>query len=180
MKTTARPFPTKLKVALAALVLVGAAAGLWFHFHGAHAAHEPGAHDHSAHAAHDQGAPAATALSLDDGKRWATDQPLRTGMLRIREAVEPVLQAHGQGRVSPEAAKALATSIQENVNYLFANCKLPPKADATLHVLITDLLSGAGRLVEKPGSPEGVALLAGALHKYPEYFDHPGWKPRLP
>jgi hypothetical protein len=32
MKTTARPFPTKLKVAFAALVLVGAAAGLWFHF----------------------------------------------------------------------------------------------------------------------------------------------------
>lgn len=133
------------------------------------------AHNHSE--VHDHAQSDATALALDNGKRWETDQPLRTGMERIRDAASPVLAAHARGSVTPDEAKGLSASIQENVNYLMQNCKLEPKADAALHVLITDLLMGAGLLVENPQSKEGATLIVDALRHYPEYFNDPGWTP---
>ena len=147
------------------LLVAGVGVGLWSHFHHAHTA----GHNH----ADQEGA----ALSLNDGKRWAADLPLRTGMQRIRDAVEPVVLAQAKGRIAAPDTERLAAAIQENVNYLFANCKLPPKADATLHVLITDMLSASGMLKEDPNSRAGSALLVEALRKYPIYFDHAEWKP---
>jgi hypothetical protein len=164
MITTAHRISPKFWFALVALVLAVLAAAGWFHFHGAHATHHHDAHGTSA-------------LSLNEGRRWETDLPLRTGMQRIRDAVEPVLQARATGPITRDAAKTLAASIQENVNYLIENCKLAPQADATLHVLITELLTAAALLAENPGSLDAVSQLRDALKKYPEYFDHPGWKP---
>lgn len=147
-----------------ALLLAGAAVAGWLHFHGGH-----GTHHHE-----EQG---TTALSLNAGRRWATDAPLRAGMQGIRDAVSPVLTAHADKKLTPEAARALAGAVQGQVNDLFANCKLPPKADAALHVILTHLLSGTAQLAGNPASAEGARLLAQALQQYPEYFEHPGWSP---
>ena len=76
--------------------------------------------------------------------------------------------------MTPGQAKALLAAIQENVNYLIANCKLPPKADATLHVLIGDLLSGASLLMENPASADGIARITSALRRYPHEFSPTG------
>lgn len=170
MNSSSRKRPRILWYAGSSVVLAGLAVGFWSHFQHAHSA----AHDHS-HGGHD--AHPVAALSLDDGKRWETDQALRTGMERIRAAAAPVLAAHAGGQVSPEQAKAMADAIQESVIHMVANCKLTPKADATLHVFITDLMSGAGLLAANPSSREAVALISEALRRYPEYFDHPGWVP---
>jgi hypothetical protein len=116
-------------------------------------------------------------LALHDGKRWATDESLRIGMQRIRDAVAPALARQDQARLHPEQAKALADAMQENVTFLIQNCKLAPEADAVLHVLITELLEGAALLSANPPSGEGVAKLAHALREYPKYFEHPGWSP---
>lgn len=150
---------------LTALVVAGVAVGLWTHFHGQHAA----GHEHGEHG--------KAALTHNDGKRWETDLPLRTGMQRIRDAVAPVVLAQAAGRLTASDAERLATTIQENVNYLIANCKLAPKADATLHVIITDLLSGSGMLKAEPASSAGSSLLVHALSRYADYFAHPDWRP---
>lgn len=154
-----------IRIFLGALVLGGGFA-LWRHFHLAH--------DHSA--AHEHEAAGVTALALNDGKRWDTDQALRTGMQRIRDAAAPVLGARPP-EVTQAAAAGLSAAIQENVTYLIQNCKLAPKADATLHVLITDFLRGAELLKNDPHSAEGATLIREALRQYPDYFDHPGWQP---
>ena len=96
-------------------------------------------------------------------------------MQRIRTAVDQAYVANVSGRLTPAEAKALSTLVQENVNYLIANCKLPPKADATLHVLIGELLSGAAQLAENSAASEGLDRAGQALRHYSEYFDHPGW-----
>lgn len=150
---------------LTALVVAGIAVGLWTHFHGQHAA----GHEHGEHG--------EAALTLNDGKRWETDLPLRTGIQRIRDAVAPGVLAQAAGRLTASDAERLTATIQENVNYLIANCKLAPKADATLHVIITDLLSGSGMLKTEPASPAGSALLFQALRRYADYFAHPDWQP---
>ena len=162
MKTASR----QPRLALLVLVVVGLAAGgalLWKH------AHEGHRHDasHETHAA----------LSLDNGKRWKADAPLQTGMQRIRNAATPVLAAHAQGRLSPDAAKHLSASVQESATFLMQNCRLEPKADATLHVFLTDLLRGAALLAENPSSVEGASLMSESLRRYPDYFEHPGWVP---
>lgn len=148
-----------------ALAVAGVAVGLWTHFHGQHAA----GHEHGEHG--------EAALSLNDGQRWETDLPLRTGMQRIRDAVAPVVHAQAAGRLSASDADRLVATVQENVNYLIANCKLAPKADATLHVIITDLLSGSGMLKAEPASPAGSLLVVQALRRYADYFAHPDWQP---
>ena len=114
-------------------------------------------------------------MTLNNGQRWETDVPLRTGMERIRDAVERTSAAHASGRLTTTDAKALSATVQENVNYLIENCKLSPEADAVLHVLITEMLSSAAQLAQNPTGHEGLEQMAQALHNYSEYFDHPGW-----
>lgn len=157
------PNTRKILVPLVAIALVGIGFLLRTHFREGHAE------------GHSHGTPDVAALSLDNGKRWATDVHLRAGMQRIQDAARPVLAAHATRKVSPSDAKALSGLIQENVNYLIQNCKLEPKADAALHVLITDLLRGGSLLAADPSSDEGASLIAQALRQYPVFFDHPGW-----
>ena len=130
-----------------------------------HAQHD---HEHDAHA--------TGGLTLNDGARWSTDEPLRTGMQRIREAASPALAAE-PGALSRKDAAALATAIRDQVSYLVANCHLEPRADGVLHVLIAELLGGAGELERDPSSADGLPRISHALQQYPEYFDHPGWTP---
>ena len=130
-----------------------------------HAAH---AHGHETHAAAES-APAPE-------KRWAVDAPLQTGMAKIRAAVEG-LAHHEMGHLDDAQVKQLATTIEEQVQYLIANCKLDPQADAALHGIIAQLLAGAKALKDAPTEAAPVAKLRAALADYPKSFDDPTWQP---
>jgi len=134
------------------VLTVGGSIAAWTHLH---ASHEADAHETHGNAA----------MALNAGRRWDTDEPLRTGMQRIRDAA---LQQQGV---------ALAATTKEQVDYLIANCKLDPQADAALHGIISQLLTGADMLSKTPESPEGVEKIRHALHQYPDYFNHPDWQP---
>lgn len=153
---------------VSALAVAGAALGLWTHLHAQPAA----VHEHPEHPGHSE-----AALTLNDGQRWETDLPLRTGMQRIRDAVALTVLAQAAGRFSAADADRLAATVQENVNFLITHCKLAPKADAALHVIITDLLAGSAMLKAEPASPAGSSLLVQALGQYADYFAHPDWQP---
>ncbi len=159
--------PSKRSSVLAVLtaLVVAGIGGFWTHLQGQHAA----GHDHGDHA--------EAALTLNEGKRWETDLALRTGMQRIRDAVAPAVLAQAAGRLTLAEAERLAATVQENVSDLIANCKLAPKADAALHVIITDLLSGSAMLKAEPASPAGSSLLIQALRHYADTFAHPDWQP---
>lgn len=146
--------PIAAAVAVAVLlVLVGRE-----HFHESHS------HDHEG----------AAELSLNEGRKWETDEPLRTGMLRIHALMRPTVGAPAQG-MDAGRAKAIASGVRREVAYLIDNCKLAPKADAVLHVLIADLQEGAEALEKEVSSSRGIALIGRALERYPEYFEHPDW-----
>jgi len=118
----------------------------------------------------------ASGLSLDHGKKWQTDAPLRQGMQRINDAVMKAVSAYHQQTLTQTDADELARQINKQVNYLVANCKLEPGADATLHVLIGDLLTGAARVSNEPLSPQGIPHLVKTLQLYTDYFEHQGWR----
>ncbi|HEX6828528.1 MAG TPA: hypothetical protein VF104_06075 [Burkholderiales bacterium] len=130
------------------------------------------------HAHHDHGSPAA--LTLDQGRKWPTDEPLRQGMEQIRGATQELLPAVQDGRAKATQYRELASTVQKEVAYMIANCRLAPDADAMLHRVIAELLAGADAMQGKARgvSPRAGALkVALALDGYGSHFDHPGWQP---
>lgn len=127
-------------------------------------------HEHAHEHAHDHKA-APTALSLDQGKKWATDAPLREGMTSIR-----AITAEASAQAKKDGDQKAAARIQEEIQKIFKNCKLSPKADANLHLILAELMQGAASLKEqKTPAPAAYARIKKALELYGQYFDHPGW-----
>lgn len=136
------------------------------------AAHAAGGHDHDPHGA-------VHALKLNAGKKWATDEALRAGMTKIRDAVDAKLPAIHRGKFSNAQYDALGAQIETQVGYIVSHCKLDPQADEALHVILADLGEGNEALRgQKPGIKRsaGVVEVVQALERYGEYFAHPGWK----
>lgn len=128
-------------------------------------------HDHA-------GAP--TKLSLDAGKKWASDAPLRKAMANVRNAMDQSLDAIHGGKLSAAGYGALAGKINGEVAYMVSNCKLEPKADAQLHTIIGTMLEGVEVMegkVKKVKRQDGAVKVIGALENYGTYFDDPSWKP---
>jgi hypothetical protein len=125
-------------------------------------------HDHA-------GAPAMP--SLDAGRKWSTDEPLRKAMGNIRQAMDRSLPAIHAGKLSAAEYGALAKTINGEVGYMVSNCKLEPKADAQLHLIIAELLDGAEAMEgkgKKVQRRQGAIKVLGALEHYGAYFDDPG------
>ena len=98
------------------------------------AASTPEAHDqHPGTASHDAHAGHGPAPVLAEGERWATDQPLRAAMTRIREAVERNAPAYDQQQLQAADAETLAIAVEQDITYMVANCRLEPEPDAALH-----------------------------------------------
>ncbi|MEO7008636.1 MAG: hypothetical protein ABI156_05750 [Caldimonas sp.] len=128
---------------------------------------------------HSHDATAPTTLSLDHGRKWATDAPLRDGMNRIRTLVEPQLGTAHAGKLSPAQYAALAGQVETEVGGIVANCKLEPKADAVLHIVIGEIGAGTDAMAGKTAQQrpqQGLVQIAKALNDYAGYFDHPGFK----
>ena len=126
-------------------------------------------HDHE----HDHGAPP----QLAEGQLWATDAPLRAAMVRIRAAVEQHTPSYRQGTLQAAQAQALASAIEDDIDYMIANCKLEPEPDAALHVLIARMMNAATALKTDPMSETGLPQAVSALSEYGSTFDHPDWEP---
>jgi hypothetical protein len=128
--------------------------------------------------AHDHGAATSVALQLDHGKKWQTDEPLRKGMTSVRTAVATDLKVVHANKATTRQYEALAAKVNAEVAGIVQNCKLPPEADAQLHIVVAELIAGAEAM---EGKEKGVARRDGAvrvikaLNAYGEYFDHAGW-----
>lgn len=125
------------------------------------------------HHSHDNHA--LSGLSLDHGKKWQTDAALRQGMQSINDVVMKAVPAYHHETLTKMDADKLSRQINDQVSYLIENCKLEPGADATLHVLIGDFLTGSATLSKESLSPQGLPHIVRALQLYPDYFVHPGW-----
>ena len=131
-------------------------------------------------AAHDHGAAAPHELTLNQGRKWATDAPLRAGMARIRGLVEPRIGAAHAGKLTPVQYRELATQIETEVGGIVANCKLEPKADAMLHLVIADIGAGTDTMAGKNAAAApaaGLMQVARAVNRYGNHFDDPGFTP---
>ena len=130
--------------------------------------------------AHDHAAATPHKLALNEGRKWGTDEPLRAGMGRIRNFVEPQLGAAHAGKLTPTQYRDLATKIEIEVGSIVANCKLEPKADAMLHLVIADIGAGTDAMAGKDTKLRpalGLVKVAQAVNRYGSHFDDSGFKP---
>ena len=130
------------------------------------------AEDHSQHQLHHG------ELYLNHGAKWLTDVPLRAGMEQIRSAMAQHLERIQRTEQTTAEYSALATTVRQQVNMIVTQCKLGSEADANLHIIIADLLSGADAMQGKGGADptHGAHQIIEALHAYSAHFNHPGWR----
>lgn len=152
----------KQSVAVLSLALaVAPGMALAQHAHGGHA-------DHAAHAGHEAQAPGTA-----DQAPWTPDAALTEGMRRVRGAVETLAHLEmghlGEGQVVTVAGDADAA-----IEYMFANCELPPEPDIALHGILARLMAATRDLHAKPADPAPVATMRAALAEYARLFDDPG------
>ena len=118
-------------------------------------------------------------LTLNNGKKWATDDNLRQGMSRIREALAAELPAIHSGKVSAEQYRTLAKKVNEQVEFMVQNCKLDKDADAMLHLVLTEFIAGTDAMADQKNNKakrHGAEKITHALESYGVYFEHPGWQ----
>ncbi|MDQ1831623.1 hypothetical protein [Massilia scottii] len=130
--------------------------------------------------AHDHAAGAAQKMTLSAGKKWATDQPLRQGMNAIRLSAAAILPLAHAGKANDAEYGAFATEVTAQVGYIVEHCKLEPRADAQLHIVIGAVMAGVNMAQGKQQGAKrsvGVVKVAHTLNTYGKYFDHPNWKP---
>src|SRR3546814_2284815 len=68
---------------------------------------------------------------------------------------------------------ALATDIDSAVDYMFANCQLPPEPDVALHAVLARLMANTSALKADPSAGSPVADMHEAVHNYERLFDDP-------
>lgn len=127
---------------------------------------------------HGHGSVEPTKLQLNAGKKWASDEALRQAMSGINQAMAKALPGIHKNQFGDGEYQALATVVSEKVADAVAQCKLEPKADAMLHLVIADLMAGAEMMAGKTASSrhDGAVRVLEALKSYGKYFQHPGWK----
>ena len=118
----------------------------------------------------------AAKLSLDHGKRWATDAPLRKGMSGIRSEMLRSAKAIHAGKLAPAGYEALAARIETQIAQIVADCKLAPAADEQLHLVIAQLGEGVDAMKHGEHRDKGAEAVIAALNDYGHHFEHPGWK----
>lgn len=136
------------------------------------------AQDHGHSHGHSHGKEKPVQLTLNDGKKWATDDSLRQGMSRTRDALNAELHAIHSDKFSAEQYQALAQKVNDQLAFMVKNCKLEPKADAMLHLILADIIAGADIMQVQHGGEahQGAVKIVHALENYAGYFDHPGWQ----
>lgn len=131
------------------------------------------AQDHHSHHAKE-----SAQLTLNNGKKWTTDDNLRQAMSRIQDALAAELPAIHSDKASAEQYLALAKKVNGQVEFMVQNCKLDKDADAMLHLVIAEIIAGADAMSDQKNNQtrrHGAEKIVSALESYGAYFEHPGW-----
>ena len=127
---------------------------------------------------HHHGGNESQKLQLNAGKKWATDEVLRQTMDGINQAMAKALPKIHQNEFSNEQYQALAATVSQKLAYAVEHCKLEPKSDAMLHLVIAELMAGTETMEGKTSNSrhDGAVQVLMSLKTYGKYFQHPGWK----
>lgn len=113
-------------------------------------------------------------LTLDEGRKWPTDEILRSGMSEMRDDMAASLPRIHAGQFSDGDYATLAGRLEGRIDHVVANCALPPEADAQLHLVLAEMLDAVDAMKRGPDAGAALRIIQG-LDAYGRHFDHPGW-----
>ena len=127
---------------------------------------------------HREGAHGA-APTLNQGRKWATDDVLRRGMESIRQAMLANREAIEKARLGTQDYQRLAATVSKETSNIVKNCTLSKGTDAAFHsIVLADLLHSTELMRISPKvevQRAGALGVLQSLRNYGEYFQHPGW-----
>lgn len=83
-------------------------------------------------------------------------------------------------RIDKRQYRRFAKSINGIIAHLVANCHLPPEADAGLYIVLAEMMDGVAAMEgqqEIGTEREGALMIFGAMDRYAQHFDDPGFAP---
>jgi hypothetical protein len=122
--------------------------------------------------------PAMQAAPL--GAKWPTDEPLRKGMLAIRDLVRINHSLITHRRMPPDHAARFAAAIKAQSDQILATSATVGAAKEELRALLDGVVAGVEAVAGRRGGVapiDGLMRVDAALARYPERFDHPDWAP---
>jgi hypothetical protein len=131
----------------------------------------------------------ASALAAADGgprqyevaaAQWPTDEPVRKGMVAIRDLVRTNHSLITHRRMPPDHAVRFAAQVKIEADRILATSHIPSEARDHLHLLLAEIVTGIGAVATPEGGVnplDGLVRADEALARYPKEFDHPGWAP---
>ncbi|KHD89472.1 MAG: hypothetical protein OM95_03695 [Bdellovibrio sp. ArHS] len=125
------------------------------------------AQNHSHHAHKET----SSALVLNDGQKWQADDVLRKQMQGLEEKFASVHQLFETKKARNADFMMLAKQIGEATSQIVKNCKLEPKADATLHVILGKLLNAKENLGVAKKRLAALKEMQQSFNLYHEYFE---------
>ena len=128
-------------------------------------------HDHN----HEQASTHQT-IQLNQGEKWPIDASLHIGMSEIKNSIEDNIAEIHHKKFTNLQYKSLAGKIDDQLAYLFENCKLPAGADAQLHILLFDIMQASKQMQSSDNPRAGAITTIKVLQKYPHYFDDKEWQ----
>lgn len=100
------------------------------------------------------------------------DAALRDAMGGVRNAVDAFEHAR-HGHMGPEQVRALSRHLDGQITRVFRECRLEPRADASLHVILGTIARASRAMHEQPGDYAPVAAMERAIADYARLFDDP-------
>lgn len=131
------------------------------------------------HAEHKHDSATHAQLKLNNGKKWNSDEALRQAMSNIHASVTSALPAIHAGKLKSTQYDALGKEIQGQLVFIVRNCKLDPKADEQLHLILGGITGGINMATAKQNTQkraQGIHAIAESINAYGKYFDHPDWQ----
>jgi hypothetical protein len=107
-----------------------------------------------------------------------TDEPVRRGMLAIRDLVRVNHSLITHRRMPPDHALRFAAQVKIEADRILATSNLSGDGREKLHALLKEIVTGVGAVATPEGgvSPlDGLVRADEALARYPREFDHPCW-----
>ncbi|GIL18257.1 MAG: hypothetical protein BroJett040_20080 [Oligoflexia bacterium] len=109
-------------------------------------------------------------MTLNEGKKWKSDETLQKNMVQMHKQFNVLNKLVESKRAKDGDYKTMVEVMDKSIADIFKNCKLEPKADATLHVVLTELMSAKDKMKNQKTSIEGLTQARKGFNLFHEYF----------
>ena len=119
------------------------------------------------------------AITLDQGKQWATDEAVRQGMESIRQTLMASQERIKNEQLNAQDYQRLADVIDKNLADIVKNRKVSKESEKAFHLVVMIDMKHNLELMRTATTVKlqrvGALGALQSLRLYGSYFQHPGW-----